>query len=126
DQDVVVCILIEHVDAVRNIGEILSTPGVDLAVIGPGDLATSMDYHNQVDHPEVQAAVAQAEAAILRSRVKLGGPARSPEHANRLIARGYRHVGLGFDWSMLVRGAAGASAGINRTPEAPLDGAGPR
>lgn len=114
DDDIIVCLLIEHVDAIRNIGEILSVPGVDLAVIGPGDLATSMGYHNQVEHPEVQAVVTAAEEAILASGVKLGGPARSAEHANRLIARGYRHIGLGFDWTMLVRGAAAAFDGINR------------
>jgi 4-hydroxy-2-oxoheptanedioate aldolase len=42
DDEVLAIATIEHVDAVQHIQEIATTPGLDLAFIGPGDLATSM------------------------------------------------------------------------------------
>lgn len=115
DDAVIVALLIETADAVRNIAEIVATPGVDLAIIGGGDLATDLGHHGRADHPEVQAAIARAEEAILASGVVLGGAApRSTEQANEMIARGYRHVSLGFDWALLQRGVAGLMTGLRR------------
>ena len=114
NKEVLAIITIEHLDAVRQIDEIASTPGVDLAFIGPGDLATSLGHYGEPDHPEVQAAMAEAEAGILRSQVLLGGVARSLDQANQMIERGYRALVLGFDWSLLQRGAATALQGLNR------------
>jgi 4-hydroxy-2-oxoheptanedioate aldolase len=114
DDAVIVALLIETAEAVRNIDAIVATPGVDLAIIGGGDLATAMGHHGRVEQADVRAAIARAEAAILRSGVVLGGAARSTEQANELIARGYRHISLGFDWALLQRGAAGLQTGIRR------------
>lgn len=103
NDEVMAIITIEHPDAVRNIDEIMSAPGLDLAFIGPGDLATSLEIAGQFDHPKFKAAVAEAEAGILRSKVSLGGVARTPDHAKQLLDRGYRAIVLGFDWMMLQR-----------------------
>jgi len=114
NEDVLSMITIEHIDAVRNIGEIVQAEGVDVAIIGPGDMATSLGHYGQVDHPEVQAAKLEAENAILKSSIALGGVAFSPEQANRMADRGYRMIFLGFDWSLLQRGAATVFQGVNR------------
>jgi 4-hydroxy-2-oxoheptanedioate aldolase len=113
DEEVLASI-IEDGEGARNAEEIMGTPGLDLAIIGPGDLATSLEHRGQVGHPEVQAVMAEAEAAILRSRVSLGGIALSPEQAKRMIERGYRVLALGFDWSLLQRGAASVLEGVRR------------
>jgi 4-hydroxy-2-oxoheptanedioate aldolase len=114
DQDMVCMITIEHVEAVRRIDEIMATPGIDVAVIGLGDLATSIGKAGQLDHPEVLDLMAQAEAGILRSGVPIGGAARSPEQANRMIDRGYVALALGFDWALFARGIATSFDGIKR------------
>jgi 4-hydroxy-2-oxoheptanedioate aldolase len=114
DEEVLAIATVEDVEAVRRIDEIVAVPGLHVAVIGPGDLATSLGYRGRVDHPEVQAAMAEAEAAILRSGVVLGGVAHSPDQANRMVERGYRLLALGFDWSLLQRGAAGVLDDIRR------------
>ncbi len=114
DEEVLAIVTIEDAQAVRDIDEIIATPGLDLAIIGPGDLATSLGRRGQLDHPDVQAAIAQAETAILRSGVPLGGVAFSPDQANRMIERGYRSVVFGFDWALLQRGAAAALDGVRR------------
>lgn len=114
DEEVLSIATIEHVAALETINDLVATPGLDLAFIGPGDLATSMGRHGRADDPEVQAVAARLEEAIRGSRVLLGGVAPTPEQANAMIARGYRALVVGFDWSLLQRGAAAALAGVRR------------
>jgi 4-hydroxy-2-oxoheptanedioate aldolase len=114
DDDMICMITIEHVEAVSRIDEIMAVPGIDVAVIGPGDLATSIDKRGLIDDPEVQALMARAEAGILKSGVAIGGVARTAEQANQMIDRGYLALALGFDWSLLQRGIAASFDGIRR------------
>jgi 4-hydroxy-2-oxoheptanedioate aldolase len=114
DDDMICMITIEHVEAVERIDEIMATSGIDLAVIGPGDLATSINKRGLPDDPEVQALMARAEAGILKSGVPIGGVARTAEQANRMIERGYVALALGFDWSLFQRGIAASFEGIKR------------
>lgn len=114
DQEVLAIGTIEHIDALRTIREVLATPGLDLVFIGPGDLANSMGLKGQADHPTVHAAIDQLESAILESSVVLGGVAPSTERANEMIARGYRALVVGFDWSLLQRGIASIVDGVKR------------
>jgi len=48
-----VIIQIEHIDAVNNLDDILSVPGIDSLLIGPYDLSTSMGKPGQFRAPEV-------------------------------------------------------------------------
>ena len=114
DDEILAIGTIEHIDAVKTIGEVVATPGLDLVFIGPGDLATSMGLKGHPDHPDVQAAMQAHEAPILGSPVLPGGVATTPDLANAMIARGYRALVLDFDWSLLQRGVAAAIAGIRR------------
>jgi 4-hydroxy-2-oxoheptanedioate aldolase len=112
--EILAIIMIEHPAAVENVEQIVAVPGVDLAVIGIFDLATALGLPGQLDHPSVVGAIERAEAAILASGVVLGGVAHSPEQANSMIERGYRMLALGFDWSLLQRGAAAVLEGVRR------------
>jgi len=113
NDEILTIVMIEHPDAIQNIEEIVSVPGVDLAVIGIFDLATALGVPGQLGHPDV-AAIEQAEATILKSNVKLDGVALSPAQANQMIERGYRMLALGFDWSLLQRASAAVLEGVNR------------
>jgi 4-hydroxy-2-oxoheptanedioate aldolase len=100
--DVLSIATIEHPSAVDNIDEIAATPGLDLAFIGPGDLAMSLGIPGQFDHPKFKDAVARAEAGLLKSKVALGGVARTVDQAKQMLDRGYRALVLGgFDWMLL-------------------------
>jgi 4-hydroxy-2-oxoheptanedioate aldolase len=114
DEDMICMVTIEHIEAVERIDEIMAVPGVDLAVIGPGDLATSIDKRGRIDDPEVQALIARAEDGIIRSGVPIGGVARTAEQANQMIDRGYVALALGFDWSLFQRGISASFEGIKR------------
>jgi 4-hydroxy-2-oxoheptanedioate aldolase len=106
NESMLAIITIEHPDAVRNIDEVMAAPGLDLAFVGPGDLAMSLGISGQFDHPKFKAAVAEAEAGILRSKVPLGGVARTPDQAKQMLDRGYRALVFGFDWTLLQQAAA--------------------
>ena len=114
DDDMICMVTIEHVEAVNRIDEIMATPGIDVAVIGPGDLATSINKRGQMDDPELLALIERAEEGILKSGVPIGGVARTAEQANTMIDRGYLALALGFDWSLFQRGIAAAFQGIKR------------
>jgi 4-hydroxy-2-oxoheptanedioate aldolase len=114
DEEIMCMITIEHVEAINRIDEIMATPGIDVAVIGPGDLATSINKRGQMDDPELLDLIARAETGILKSGVPMGGVARTPEQANQMIERGYLALALGFDWSMLQRGVGASLEGIRR------------
>jgi len=114
NDNVLAIITIEHAEAIRNIDEVMSTPGLDLAVIGPGDLAMSLGIPGQFDHPMFKAAVAEAETGILRSKVPLGGVARTADQAKQMLDRGYRTLALTFDWMLLQNAAARLLEDIRR------------
>ena len=114
DDDMICMVTIEHVEAVERIDEIMATDGIDVAVIGPGDLATSINKRGLIDDPDVKSLIARAEAGIMKSGVPIGGVARTAEQANQMITRGYLVLALGFDWSLFARGIAASLDGIRR------------
>ncbi len=62
--DEVLCIpLVEDQAALENLPAICATPGVDIVLTGPGDMALSMGIPGGWKDPRVQAAVAQVLAA---------------------------------------------------------------
>jgi 4-hydroxy-2-oxoheptanedioate aldolase len=62
--DEVLCIpLVEDQEALPNLAAICSTPGVDIVLSGPGDMALSMGIPGGWKDPRVQAAVEQVRAA---------------------------------------------------------------
>ncbi len=107
-------VTIEHAKAIERIDEIMAVPGIDIAIIGAGDLATSIGQPGGLDDPELLALIRRAEDGILKSGVPMGAAARSAEQANAMIDRGYLVLGLGFDWSLLQRGIGAAFEGIRR------------
>jgi 2-keto-3-deoxy-L-rhamnonate aldolase RhmA len=56
NDEIIVIVQIEHIDAVKNIDSILSIDGVDGAFIGPYDLSGSMNLTGQISHPDVMKA----------------------------------------------------------------------
>jgi 4-hydroxy-2-oxoheptanedioate aldolase len=70
-----------------------------------------MGLRSQADHSEVGAAIKTLEGPIRNSPVVLGGVATTPDNANDMIARGYRAIVLGLDWSLLQQGIASAIPG---------------
>lgn len=48
-----IILLIEGVDGMRNVRDILDTPGLEAVMLGPFDLSVALEVGGQLDHPKV-------------------------------------------------------------------------
>jgi 4-hydroxy-2-oxoheptanedioate aldolase len=118
DAAILTILLIEHVDAVRAIDAIAATPGVDVAMIAPYDLSTSLGKPGAFEDPEFLAAVAEAERGIRAAGVVLGGLAATGERTRALIGRGYRFLCLAYDVLLIETAMRGLLGEVRRAPAA--------
>lgn len=102
-----ICLIlqVESQAGLAALDDILDVDGVDAVFIGPSDLAASMGYLGQADHPEVDAAVNDALGRISRSSKAAGVYAADYEAAQMYRAHGARFAGVGAD-VLLLRQAA--------------------
>lgn len=70
-----VCVQIEHEDAVRNIDDLLAVDGIDVYFIGPSDLSQSMGHPGNPKAPPVSAAIDETLARIRDAGRTPGMPA---------------------------------------------------
>lgn len=103
EDNAVIVAMIEHVDAVKAIDEILAVDGIDAYIIGPYDLSGSMGRPGELDHPEVQSAIAQVLEAGHRSGKPGGIHVIEPnqDELQRRIAAGFNFLGYGLDIRIL-------------------------
>ncbi|MGH2461572.1 MAG: HpcH/HpaI aldolase family protein [Chloroflexota bacterium] len=60
NEETLVVVLIEEREAVDNLAEILSVDHIDVFFVAPSDLAQTMGYTGQPNHPEVRAVIDRA------------------------------------------------------------------
>ena len=111
-----VCILaqIETPLAVGNLEAIAAVPGVDGLFIGPNDLAASMGYLGDAQHPAVQAAVDAAFDRMRALDIVTGYLTTDEAEARRRTVQGVHVMGVATDTSIINRGAAATLASLNR------------
>jgi 2-keto-3-deoxy-L-rhamnonate aldolase RhmA len=99
NEDVLVTVQIEHIEAIRNIDSILAVEGVDAAFIGPYDLSGSMGLTGQIYHPDVIAACNQMLAAC-KKHGKAAGihvvPV-DPDRIQKFVSEGFTFIAAGID-----------------------------
>jgi 2-dehydro-3-deoxyglucarate aldolase len=103
EDNAVIVAMIEHVDAVKAIDEILAVDGIDAYIIGPYDLSGSMGRPGELDHPDVQSAIARVLEAGQRSGKPGGIHVIEPDQdeLQRRIAAGFNFLGYGLDIRIL-------------------------
>ncbi len=101
NRDSLLMVQIEHIDAVNNIEDILSVPGIDGTFIGPYDLSMSMGLPGKLDHPEMEAAkrtvLEASKAHGLAAGIHLVHPDRAREELGHCMEQGYQFIALGTD-----------------------------
>ena len=105
NEEVLLVAQIESVRGVENCEPILSTPGLDACFIGTGDLAMSMGFAGQPNHPEVLAEAEKVIATARRHGLIVSIPIRAPEDVAYWIRRDMKMLTLGTDGSFLTLGA---------------------
>lgn len=99
---------IEHVDAVDEVDAIAAIDGIDMAFVGPNDLAASMDHLEDLTHADVRAAVGQVETVANKAGLMLGTIEGAGRDYAALRDAGYRFI-VGPNDIMLLGNAARAA-----------------
>ncbi len=92
--ELLAAIQIETPQAVENIEEIITVPGVGAIFIGPLDLATQMGFGDQTGHPDVEEAIQTVLASCLAHNVPCGLTTGAGNVEER-IRQGFRFVTVG-------------------------------
>jgi len=96
-RDVVVVLMIEKKEAVEQLEEILSLPGVDMIQWGPSDYSLNVGRPGQTGSSEIKA----VERRVFETALRLGVPPRceidSPDEAKYYLDIGVRHFCIGMD-----------------------------
>ncbi len=99
DEESVVIVQIEHINAVNNIDEIFSTPGIDAFMVGPYDLSGSLGKPGDFDAPEVKDALKTVMEAASRHNIPAGfhSVSSDPQEALKRINQGYNFLAFSLD-----------------------------
>jgi len=106
NDEVFVMLQVETTQAIDNMEAIATVPGLDAFFIGPMDLSTSMGHFGNPAHPEVQAAIAKAEAKAKALGIPLGTISGGWDQAKGLYDRGYQLITLISDSVLLSKAGA--------------------
>ena len=121
-----VCLLVqaESREALQHLDAIAATPGVDGVFIGPADLSASMGHVGNPGHPEVQAAIEDAIARILRAGKAPGILSPDEALAQHYLSLGALFVAVGLDTQILMRQTSALAARFKNlaSPAAPAKG----
>ena len=90
-QNLVIC-QIETLEAVENLKEILTVPGIDVVFIGPNDLSQAMGYPGQMKHPEVQKTIDKLVEEIHAAGKALGTVAYDLETLKKRKEQGFQFI----------------------------------
>ena len=116
--DTLLLLQIEHIDAVNNIEEILSVPGIDGTYIGPYDLSMSLGIPGQLNHPDVIKAKNKVLEATLKKGLVAGIHCVHSDSAytdsKLAIQQGYRFIAIGTDILFLGNSARSVYAEIQK------------
>lgn len=101
NREILVVLMIEDREGVERIDEILAVPGIDWILEGAMDMSQSYGVPGQVQHPDVQAALAHLADACRRHGVEFCAIPRLPEQAAKWQGRGVKAMLLGEDRGLL-------------------------
>ncbi len=102
DEDVICVVSFESPEAVAQADDILAVPGVDIAIIGRGDLSHNLGVSGDPDNSAVTAMVERVFAAAARQKKTAGLLVNNAEEAKWWVGKGARFVSLGSEVGWLL------------------------
>ena len=102
--------MIESVAGVAHVTEIAATDGVDILLVGAGDLSAELGCAGRLDDPRLMEAIGRVIDACADSGkvAGIGGMAARPDLMAQLVAKGARYLSLGTDTGFMAAGGAAA------------------
>ena len=106
NEEVLVVLQCEHIQAVRDFDQVFSVPGIDAVFVGPNDLAASMrGPDGKPPHPDYfKETLAAILAGCQRNNVAAGIHTFSVEEAKMRIADGWQFIAINSELRMLMDG----------------------
>jgi 4-hydroxy-2-oxoheptanedioate aldolase len=127
NEDILCFVMIETTQAIENLEEIATTPGVDGFYIGPSDLAITMGLEPKLDHdgPQHIEAVQKIVDTAKKHNLMAGIHTTGPEEVIRRYKQGFNLCPLGSDGGFVGAGARAAVAALRNAPVASNTGGSP-
>jgi 4-hydroxy-2-oxoheptanedioate aldolase len=119
DDEILLVLQIEHIDAVEHCDEILGLPGVGACFIGPNDLAASMGIGLGVplesDDPRMIEAIDHVRETSRACGVAPGIHTSGAEGINQRIAEGFQFLAMASELRYMVAGLSADLAKLSWT-----------
>lgn len=112
NDNIVVVTIIEQKEAVENIEQIASVPGIDVLFIGANDLSFSLGVGGQLDHPLMQEALRRVGAAAKKYNLPMGYPSGNAAQIKKLVEQGFRFFQASSDLGLMQVGARQLLSGV--------------
>src|SRR5439155_25163391 len=109
-----VVVQIETPEGVENATAIAAVEGLDVVMVGPTDLASSMGHLGDPSHPSVRTATERVVDAVLQAGKVVGNLARDLADCQALRQQGYRYLYVSST-SLLTKGVATLLAELRRS-----------
>jgi len=108
DDEILVVIQTEHVDAVAAADETYAVPGLDAVFVGPNDLAASLrGGDGSAPTPELmEATLRRIREAAARQNLPCGLHVNTAAEAARRVAEGWRFIAVGSELKFMLEGVA--------------------
>lgn len=104
NDDILVVVQAEHIDAVNNLESIVEVDGIDAVFIGPYDLSASMHKTGQFDDAEVIAALDRIIRVCEERQMPCGYFATGVEGVRPFVERGCSLICTGVDAGFVTQG----------------------
>ena len=105
DEEISLVVHIETRRAYERAEEIVSTPGVDMVYVGPGDFSVEMGQPGQPDHPDVRGPMEEILQLCKKHGIPFGTTASGPEAARRWVEQGALFFEAEDERNLILEGA---------------------
>jgi len=111
NKETTVAIMIETLDALKNIDSIAAVPGVDILFIGSQDMTAALGYPGDTDNPGLMDVFDKVIAAAKKhnKHVGIGGMSANPKKIETLVKKGALFISAGTDMVFLMQKATEVS-----------------
>lgn len=108
NEQVLVAVMAEHVDAIARADEILSVPGIDIIFVGPNDLTNSMGLPPSFDSedPQFNRALDHILAMAKKHKVIPGIHVADAAMAKKRIQQGFQFIAVASEIGLLMSKSA--------------------
>jgi 4-hydroxy-2-oxoheptanedioate aldolase len=114
NDEVAVMVMIEGAAGANAVSDILETPDLDAAFIGPVDLSHALGVPGQIDHPRVVAKIDEILDKAKGMSVATAIFSPKPEGARQWLERGVTMVAVGVDTAHVLDSMREVNASVRR------------